>query len=102
MAASDLNAVVEDPPLAGAVVGIGLGPDSAARRIRQLQREARALAREQIEAFARDLAVMAQRATEIAEGGDAYAVGARELASRIADDLAQKAQVLTTINGRNG
>jgi CRP-like cAMP-binding protein len=102
MAGSHLSAVTDGEPAVGDVVEIGLGPESAARRIRQLQREARSLAREQIESFARDLERMAQRAAEIAEGGEAYAVGARQLASRIADDLVQKAQTLITINGRGG
>jgi len=33
------------------------------------------LAQEQVENFARDLNAMAQRAAEIAEGGEAYPVG---------------------------
>jgi hypothetical protein len=90
----------DDAPAAGDVVNIGLGPETAARRIRQLQREARALAREQVDGFARDLDGLAQRAAEIAAGGEAYPVGARELASRIAEDLDQKAKLLANINGR--
>ena len=81
----------------GAVVDLGRGGESAAWRIRQLQHEARGMAREQIEAFARDLNAMASRAAEIAGGGDAYAVGARELTSRLAKELPQKAQLLLTL-----
>jgi hypothetical protein len=45
---------------------------------------------------------MATRAAEIAGGGDAYAVGARELASRLAQELPQKAQLLRTLLSREG
>jgi len=45
---------------------------------------------------------MAQRAAEIADGGEAYPVGARELASRIAEDLPHKAQLLTALLSRGG
>ena len=82
------------------VVGLGLGPEAAARRIRQLQHEAHVLAHEQLDAFARDLNAMAERASEIAGGGEAYPVGARELASRVAEDLQAKAQSLTAIISR--
>ncbi len=84
----------------GEVVDLGRGPESAARRIRQLQQEAHDLAREQIEGFAQDLSSIARRAAEIADGGEAYPVGARELASRIAEDLPHKAQLLTALLGR--
>lgn len=84
----------------GAVVDLGRDLETSAQRIQRLQREARALAREQIEAFVRDLEVMARRAAEIAEGGEAYPVGARELASRIAEDLPQKAQSLESLLNR--
>ncbi len=87
-------------PAGGAVVELGRGGESAAWRIRQLQHEARSMAREQIEAFARDLNAMAARAAEIAGGGDAYAVGARELASRLAKELPPKAQLLLTLLSR--
>ena len=101
MTVSHLNPT-KDQPAAGDVVEINLGPDSTSRRIRQLQREAHALAREQVEAFARDLDALALRAAEIADGGEAYLVGTREVAGRIAEDLPQKAQLLLTIITRAG
>ena len=100
MATSHLNAV-PDEETGGAIVDLGLGPESAARRIRQLQREARDLAREQTEAFARDLQAMAERAAEMAAGGEIYPVGVRELATRLADELTHKAQLLSTIVSRS-
>jgi hypothetical protein len=104
MAASHLTPVpdTDDEPAKGAVVGLGRGPDSAAWRIQQLQHEARGMAREQIEAFARDLSALASRSAEIAGGGEAYPVGARELASRLAQELPPKAQLLRTLLSREG
>jgi len=104
MAVSHLTTVpdMNDEPAKGSVVELGRGAESAAWRIQQLQHEARSMAREQIEAFARDLSSMATRAAEIAGGGDAYAVGARELASRLAQELPQKAQLLRTLLSREG
>jgi hypothetical protein len=104
MALSHLTTVSDPPdaPIRGEVVDLGRTPGAAARRIQQLQQEARVLAREQIEGFARDLTAMAQRAAEIADGGEVYPVGARELASRIAEDLPHKAQLLTALLSRRG
>jgi hypothetical protein len=79
------------------VVPIARGPESATERIRRLQWEARMLAAEQAEALGADLEALALRATEIAEGGEAYPAGVRELASRIAADLPEKAKTLLTI-----
>ena len=104
MAASHLipvpNATNDSVASAGEIYDLGREVETGAQRVRRLQHEARMLAREQIEAFARDLGAMAARAAEIAEGGDVYPVGARELASRISDDLPQKAQLLATIMSR--
>ena len=82
------------------VYELGREVETSAQRIGRLQREARTLAHEQVEGFAHDLDVMALRAAEISEGGEAYPAGARELASRIADDLTQKALLLTTLMNR--
>jgi hypothetical protein len=84
------------------VVSLARGADSPAERIRRLQWEARVLAAEQAEAFGADLLALAGRAVEIAEGGEAYPAGVRELASRIAADLPQKAKSLLTILQRTG
>ena len=87
----------------GAVVELGpRGPDSASWRMRQLQHEARSLAREQLESFARDLSALAARATEIAGGGEHYPVGARDIASRLAAELPPKSQLLLTLLSRDG
>ena len=83
------------------VYNLSRSPETTTQRVQRLQREARLLAREQIEAMGRDLDDFARRAAEIAEGGDAYAVGVREMASRLASDLPQKAQSLRAILNRS-
>src|ERR1700722_17854704 len=107
MAISHLTTVPDsgaEPGKSGVVeMGRG-GGDVAAWRMRQLQFEARALRREpgaglggragargpageRAEGRAGDRGTTATRAAEIAGGGDAYPVGARELCSRLADEL---------------
>ena len=83
------------------VVSLARGPESVAERIRRLQWEARVLAAEQVEDIGAELEALAARALEIAEGGEAYPAGVRELASRIAADLPEKAKTLLTILHRN-
>ncbi|WP_165190491.1 hypothetical protein [Caulobacter soli] len=97
-----LLTVVPDQADAVEVYNLSRGPETTTQRVRRLQTEARLLAREQIEAMGRDLDDLATRAHEIAEGGDAYAVGVREMASRLAADLPQKAQSLRAILNRQG
>lgn len=77
-------------------------PETTAERVRRLQREARALALEQVEALETALIQAAGLAREIAEGGDAYPVGAREIASRLAEDLPSKAETIKLIVARSG
>ena len=76
------------------------GPQTTSDRVKQLQAEARALAIEQVEALERILGEAAVLADEIARGGDAYPVGAREIASRLAEDLPAKAETIKAIVSR--
>ena len=76
-------------------------PETTTERVKRLQLEARALAVEQVEAQERVLLEASRLAKEIADGGDAYPVGARELASRLASDLPAKAETLKAIVGRS-
>ncbi len=75
-------------------------PETTAQRIRRLQLEAKTLAREQVEAFCDELILLAQRAKDIADGGDAYPAGVREMASRLASDLPERAQGMLVISER--
>jgi hypothetical protein len=76
-------------------------PATTAERVKRLQREARALALEEVEGLERLLVEAAAKAREIAEGGDAYPVGAREIASRLAEDLPMKAETIKAIVSRS-
>jgi hypothetical protein len=76
-------------------------PETTADRVKRLQIEARALAFEQVEAFEKMLIQAAEMAREIADGGDAYPVGAREIASRLVADLPMKAETIRTIVARS-
>jgi len=75
-------------------------PETTADRVKRLQLEARALAVEQVEALEAVLMQAAMLAREIAEGGDAYPVGAREIAGRLAADLPSKSETLKAIVSR--
>ena len=72
-------------------------PETTAERVKRLQAEARALALEQVEALEEVLLKAADMAREIADGGDAYPVGARELAHRLVQDLPAKAETMKAI-----
>jgi hypothetical protein len=61
---------------------------SIADRVRFLQAEARAIASDHIAAFEQALEEAVALAKEIQSGGDAYPVGAREIARRLGPDLA--------------
>ena len=76
-------------------------PETTAERIGRLQMEARALALEEVEALEKLLLAAAAKAQLVAEGGDAYPVGARELASRLASDLPGKAETIRAIVSRS-
>jgi hypothetical protein len=76
-------------------------PESPADRIRRLQHEARSLAREHIEMLAAALHEVSRLSGEIADGGDLYPVGARELSRRLSEDSNKHALTLTAIVDRN-
>ena len=91
------------PDLAGSSIGgkvHDLGVESGLQRVRRLQHEMHALAEEQVVILARDLSATATRLGEVAEGGDAYPVGVRELCSRMADELSSQAQSMLAIMKR--
>lgn len=87
------------PPVPGVaeIYDLGRGPESTAQRVKRLQDEARMLAREEVERLDRDLRKLADQARTIADGGDAYPAGIRELAGRIGVDTAQRADILRAL-----
>lgn len=72
-------------------------PETTAERVKRLQQEARMLAREQIEALEAQMLVVARQAEEIALGGDAYPVGARELCRSLIEEIQARAHTLAAI-----
>lgn len=76
-------------------------PATTADRVKRLQMEARALAVEQIEALEKLLLQASAMAQDIADGGEAYPVGTRELAGRLASDLPARAQTLKAVASRS-
>jgi hypothetical protein len=76
-------------------------PESPADGIRRLQAEAKALARQHIETLAVALSEVSRVTAEIAEGGDFYPVGARELSRRLAEDCGKHALTLAAIAERS-
>lgn len=76
-------------------------PTTTAERVKRLQLEAKMLAREQIEALEQQMRQVVAQAEEIANGGDAYPVGARELCRSMIEELSAKAATLGAIAHRN-
>ena len=75
-------------------------PETTAERVRRLQQEARMLAREQVDTLEAALLAVARQAEEIAMGGDAYPVGAREVCRSLIEELQAKAMTLAAIAQR--
>jgi hypothetical protein len=70
---------------------------SRADRIRRLQAEAQNLARDHLNDLERALETVTGLAAEIADGGDAYPAGARDLCRRLAEDASWRANTLSVI-----
>lgn len=71
--------------------------ETRTQRVRRLQDEARALAREQIAEFEFLIDATSKMAQEISEGGDVYPVGAREICRRLAEELPRTLQTLQIV-----
>ncbi len=78
------------------------GPvETVAQKVRRLQVEAASLAREQVLTLEHALAEVTRLSLEIADGGEAYPVGAREIARRLAEDSEASAKNLEMILARH-
>ena len=71
-------------------------------RIRRLQAEARAMAVEHVKLLEASIIDSAKLAEEIAEGGDAYPVGVREMARQMVADCESRLLGLQAIVHRTG
>lgn len=74
--------------------------ETTAERVRRLQAQARIVAREHMELLEQRLLQAADVARQIAEGGEAYPAGVRELASRMSDDLPSRVSTLRALIDR--
>lgn len=74
--------------------------ESVSGRIRRLQAEAKQLAKDHVRSLTAKMVEIEEMAAEIAEGGDAYPPGIRELASRLVEDIEARAQTLEAIASR--
>jgi hypothetical protein len=72
-------------------------PDSPGARLSRLMMEAHQAADEQVKALEDALLNIAYLSVEIAEGGDVYPVGVREICRRLAEDSVWRAQTLESI-----
>src|SRR3954469_17452505 len=75
-------------------------PETVAERVRRLQAEARQLAKDHIHALSAAMIQVEQMAAEIAEGGDAYPPGVRDLPRRFVEDVEARVQTLEAITAR--
>jgi len=101
------NGLDADNLIAGQIVVPTLTPNEAilqtavreskTQKVRRLQEEARQLAKEQIAEFEFLLDATSRMAQEIADGGDVYPVGAREVCRRLAEELPRALQTLKVV-----
>ena len=74
--------------------------ETVADRVRRLQAEAKQLAKDHVHALSAAIMSAEQIAAEIAEGGDAYPPGIRDLARRFVEDADMRVQTLEAISAR--
>jgi len=74
--------------------------ETVAERVRRLQAEAKQLAKDHIHTLTAAIVEVEKMAAEIAEGGDAYPAGVRDLARRFVDDCDARVQTLEAITSR--
>lgn len=75
--------------------------ETASHRARRLLAEAKAAALEHTATLESALESVAAISADIAEGGDAYPVGVRELSRQLSDDTVSRLQTLAAILNRN-
>lgn len=74
--------------------------ETVAQRVRRLQTEARELAYDHIAALTAAMVEATHLAHDIAEGGDAYPAGVRDLARRFVEDTVSRVQSIQAIAQR--
>lgn len=76
---------------------VTLSPETPAQRAARLMAEVRNASHEQVKALEQALAAVSSLASEIAEGGEIYPPGARELCRKLVEDAAWSTQTLEHI-----
>ena len=74
--------------------------ETVAERVKRLQAEAKQLARDHIKALTAQIVAVEEMAAEIAEGGEAYPPGVRDVARRLVEDMDSRVQTLEAIVAR--
>ena len=74
--------------------------ETVGQRVQRLQAEARQLAKDHVKSLTTAMVAVEELASEIAEGGDAYAPGIRDIARRLAEEIEAKVQTLDAISAR--
>jgi hypothetical protein len=74
--------------------------ETVSERVRRLQAEARQLAKDHVKSLSSAMVQLEELAAEIADGGDAYAPGIREVARQLVEDLDSRVQTLEAIASR--
>lgn len=74
--------------------------ESPSNRAKRLLAEAKAAALEHVTALEHSMEAVASLSADIADGGDAYPVGVRELSRQLADDMVSRLQTLNAIINR--
>lgn len=92
--------VVADNDLHSASNAASGKSETVAERVRRLQAEAKQLARDHIKALTTAIADLEVMAAEIADGGDAYPPGVRDVARRLVEDCESRVQTLEAIVAR--
>ena len=70
------------------------------QRVQRLQAEAKSLAAEHVVTLLMNMNQVQHLAYDIANGGDAYPAGIRDIARRLVEDMDQKAMTVQAIAGR--
>jgi hypothetical protein len=82
------------------IVRADTGLETPAARAERLYAEARTAAFEQVDRLEVELARAVALAGQIADGGDVYPPGVRDLCRRLAEEVGQRAQTLDVIAER--
>ncbi len=76
------------------------GSETVAQCIRRLQAEARQMAKDHVKALTHAMVDLEQLAAEIADGGEAYPAGIRDVCRRLVEDLEARVNTIDALAAR--